>query len=1304
MNYLIENTLYDATDLPAKQAFLADAEKVTGAFLFNFLGTLGAIDALKAEPTPQAKYLNYLKKDKKLRISSITDDNLDISLSVKLLSDAGYFKKPETAAQITRFLVKLKTGDIKSINSDIVHGWLDGLNPSFRKDLPVKLRAIYNEFRETTARKGVDWLPKPLKRQAKKYPYSGEFAQIAKITRFGAPRTDKMIAQMKADVAGTVAAVAAVDAATPTTVDNVVTPPDADNVPTPLPVDDVQVAPEATVEPTVIEPIIEPDTTPRTPNGTPIVDSPEITSWGDLKVRMKFRNIRFIEGLIRDAITHRSLSIDYLAAFNNLATKYPDNGLSPMPQFVADLQAKDRTIREWITDYRKVSEGIYDPASSRIITTVEYDDALGKYQDYKQGYMKLFGDPKYAVILPYYEAARSTEVNGITRYSVRTRDLEQIMSTTVFNKYVSPNATKQAEIATKLFDLIAREEKKSPYLYILLNEVNDGADARSLKASTYDRFAENLPPELAHMLSSVEKKQTAWTQTILDVIASTKIESINKRDGEDAYIYGDSEDKFYKPSSTSEYYFLNKEYTHALYDLSFDDFAKKFDWAKIKAAVVQRYNDVDAMDSSTIRTSRMYTEFVAPFIFPANRHLRHAQYTQPDRFKEFLVQHLNKIYNEVLLSNIKASAKRNKMFSTNSLAVMLKYADINIYMRTSLIADPDLLKKELLEKVSVSDFQMTIASMKKLGIYDLLGISQFDGIAGFDFSSENAISEYKTLRELDSDSTAVLRYISSESKQFTNGSLDDDTKLKVVKHTLIYAFEKTLQETWSPFSLLGHYSASTYLGEVQNLSYSDRKELVMAMLHKENVAKFKNHIENYFKGQGSQENRQAWLKFILELIPEMVEKDPALADMFFEKYDHGYTNWNIRNHLTGQDVMATIVQKSEIKPMETITKARLKTLLKYNSLDYASLFAKTGLKTRKKKGEGLSAYITRIKKEGEAADNSGSFPQLQVVDAGTTPNDNAQKSFEIAKTDNGRHGNFKVKVLKQFDVHLPSDQFDAFKEAVKDNADANSTVVPAFHGTGGLAATMILRVGFTVIPSADSSTTGRMLGDGIYFSNIINKVAQYVGNSGFGRQYGTTGYVFDMQTNNGPKLSRYGDSTTPGHRSAGTDGRDGIRSGEWAVTDPMKQLKIVRAYEVVLVSPSDYARLQFDFPPVVTESTSRKSFKSFSEETVTAGRTQNVFHRTYTFFNSKIPVITNGQVTGEASVIEIQDSNVYPGATVENTAQGAAISFPVNSTRDVEMIDVLSTRNMERNKLSMLVQDVAYLADTMSTNEELITS
>jgi hypothetical protein len=122
---------------------------------------------------------------------------------------------------------------------------------------------------------------------------------------------------------------------------------------------------------------------------------------------------------------------------------------------------------------------------------------------------------------------------------------------------------------------------------------------------------------------------------------------------------------------------------------------------------------------------------------------------------------------------------------------------------------------------------------------------------------------------------------------------------------------------------------------------------------------------------------------------------------------------------------------------------------------------------------------------------------------------------------------------------------------------------PVFHGTGSVAASMILRMGFKVVDQALATKAGikyagRMLGDGVYFSTKMDKVAQYAADSGFNRNMGEIGYLFEMEASLGRPRVDYLAAGAP-------DDPANIRqtvSPEWAVYSPNQQLVIKKAYKV----------------------------------------------------------------------------------------------------------------------------------------------
>ncbi|BAU40085.1 hypothetical protein [Ralstonia phage RSP15] len=254
------------------------------------------------------------------------------------------------------------------------------------------------------------------------------------------------------------------------------------------------------------------------------------------------------------------------------------------------------------------------------------------------------------------------------------------------------------------------------------------------------------------------------------------------------------------------------------------------------------------------------------------------------------------------------------------------------------------------------------------------------------------------------------------------------------------------------------------------------------------------------------------------------------------------------SNITGDDV--------PIKPYEKLTAARLKTMLKYNEIEAPTPPTTIGAKASKT----LANVVDFAKTKAANVD----IPGLNVRQETKSDTDLEDMSYEYDAFNNYRHGGIAVKFLRSFDVNFEGAERRQ-EEFLKSRPDNQEVIQPAFHGTGSVAASMILRKGFTVIKSSDPSVVGRMLGDGVYFSNVIDKVAQYVSDGGYQRGIGTKGYIFEMSVAIGKKYQDY--------RSAGL-GNDSIRSPEWAVYHWNDQIVIKKAYEVQLIKKSDMEALK----------------------------------------------------------------------------------------------------------------------------------
>ena len=186
---------------------------------------------------------------------------------------------------------------------------------------------------------------------------------------------------------------------------------------------------------------------------------------------------------------------------------------------------------------------------------------------------------------------------------------------------------------------------------------------------------------------------------------------------------------------------------------------------------------------------------------------------------------------------------------------------------------------------------------------------------------------------------------------------------------------------------------------------------------------------------------------------------------------------------------AIVSENQPIRPFEKLNDKRIKELLKYNNVvsEESTLPAK-----HLKNLDVLDAYAKNSLK------NLKPIEDLQITPVDMSNKEMLQLTVRMHQTKrNNRHGEASLLFKRSFDVRIPM-QIKSHKEWIA--KDPNQLIInPMYHGTGSIAASMILRYGFRVIKSGDSSVVGRMLGDGVYGAIHIDKSQQYIGDSGFSR-------------------------------------------------------------------------------------------------------------------------------------------------------------------------------------------------------------
>lgn len=192
------------------------------------------------------------------------------------------------------------------------------------------------------------------------------------------------------------------------------------------------------------------------------------------------------------------------------------------------------------------------------------------------------------------------------------------------------------------------------------------------------------------------------------------------------------------------------------------------------------------------------------------------------------------------------------------------------------------------------------------------------------------------------------------------------------------------------------------------------------------------------------------------------------------------------------------------------------------------------------------------------------LPELPVKEVSRTTQEHVANSFVMVKKyANRRHGDIVPLIKREFDVEMKGNK-EAFDQFLKENP-GSEILEPAFHCCGTLAASFILRYGFAEITDT-SIVTGKMLGEGLYVTNVIDKSILYASDSGYSRATGQRGYVLQFRAALGTRNTHYRYAGPPGAKSAGRGGDANVLSEEWALKFPRQQALLLKTYEVATIS------------------------------------------------------------------------------------------------------------------------------------------
>ena len=1134
---LQENTLYK--DAAEKAALLANKDKIAEAFVYNFLGMLGLINATSS--TQHALLRSHFMKDKKVRIDNIDDTNHDISLVVKLAKDAGFFKNDTVVNNITRFLAKLKAGQIDQVDSKLIAGWLEDMTSSFFSDIrDAQTKRHVLEFKADGGKTiDISRLAIKLKTRVNKVAHGGEYKAFAKT--FGYLKEKDLTAQPATQATATVAAPVAQAPAAPATDGKKrvrrtkaemqafraalaagMTPDQAKaatskTAAVTAPVVAVPVAPPPPVKPAITE------LTPRLRDMEDLfryiyADSSETTRvLGNMK--MNLRRYGYSDEMVKyidekfDAIREKMIPI------LNLDVASVRVALADAMQFIRDAKMyNDSSVSDDNILYAMKSYYNYNAQS-----------AYGEYT--KHLYEGLY----------YYPDTSKLLAMMAERYSADTHALVEKLE------------------ASKLAD-------KDNIVELILKEPSFN---RIVNQYTYGKVSDG-PKTNTGMLYSVYAAKLHYSgKSLLDLFTE---------------------------SSSSYSYRANSIMKQFIYETNS---AGSWTFARIRPL------DIMIKKIHELTTLQLPSDMIEEIIISAYENDPYSYKIDDD-----VVQILKKTYEKDLLDNGIEKAKVTKLFTYDrSLLAFIKVLGYTL----------DDFSKKFPEDRKILEMKIKADGIDSITTAELVSYAEYKAYKDYDRGNRMSFEEFK---QKDQSPKLIMDSFKSIFRSSKNAGDKIGEAIKTVMDSNPAGYDK-----------------SEVFGSMMKLIPEMDKNIVIDLIRVAKKHDFKKFFDpEIYKNTSRRAEKDEFKSLVTGVMHDCIGSD--VEDYFSDILENmpGGVIDAIRKSLVGMNALVDEVNKGVIQPFDAIGDKRLKQMLAMNDIDLASLVSDAA--SRRKRNEKWGDYFKRVKDELKSK-GSKSFLGKEKVDLDTSAN-----VKKISKTYNqnfhaGRHGNIYAKVLKAFNASVRFPEFAEFRK----NKFGDGEVVPAFHGTGGIAATMILRYGFKVIKSTDPSVVGRMLGDGIYFSNKLDKALQYVSNSGYGRDYGSKGYIFELDVNLGKKANSGND---PDYRAMGL-GNDHIRSPEWCVRDAKAQTAIKRVYEVELVSKDSLDKY------TINESTGRVGFREFMKENIQLKNSNNL--ASFTFRDGLIPIVTED---GNMTFVDFEDAikdNAIPQTMVDYSRQGPVIVF-----------------------------------------------
>lgn len=1253
---ILENTLY--TDPTEKQAFLADERAIMSAFMYNFVGMLIGYNLIKDKQRAKT----YFKRDLKLQLPNITDENNNMSLIVKILDDKSAFKSQQTALQITRFLVKLKQGAIDEVQGDILIGWMTGIKDTWWSKLGSHLKVIKEEFivdkDQYKAFMSLRLRARVQTDLSKDFfeAYRGLSIDKSKVTNWNMDMmSKKYIDQRLANVGGIVA---------------------TSNIPAQTPA----VAPTA--------PVVK-------------VSKFKRQDWQGSEAAVKY----FIDGgnadefdkVFKSTAAQRKESL--LRALQTVLQEGKNEELVKYIKSIADVKTRIATLSGFIdTKYRISKNG---PVVLKHLLGAQ---TLGLFDDVQNANeFNAFAHMIQNVLIGTSNAIiNSADVSAL-------KALQEIVSK--LEHGILPTRSAYSLPMNTRFVFTYLTTKSSDAFIAALNQ-----NLQNVNGSTVFTYSDSDFQWDNAVIKFIMKEYNIDKADTENRIIAYAIKTIS---GNSVYGYGYDFQRMLTDTYGSSPYndealkSIEKQFIQIIKD--FDD-VKALSFIKSIVSFMRGY-EIQLLTDSFISavegfvktrmgaaSSENIMQLFDSFIPMSNNRrldvtittLINAILHTDTSFNQFV----RRIRDVTLIGTndkpwanvvrlIRGDAALRQLAATKFRESALDFKSIDTYYQTvynhiSLRANAwDILNTDEQTKL-LNDIIIGISKMNDLASHRMDTDSLITKVKGYDANytyiqlSDEAKEAYKIINKetgsltlSDAEFFNIMDDAQLHKLGFSNVStavekMDDDVKTSVFtryfknpdkKQAMLHSAEQT--STFQTILKVNEYTDAfrDNINSVITRSYdyirrSKRQHVVcdsLAMINKLDLKQLTSEQRlNIFKSTLDLIDDNEWIKkqttyfkdsvgVVQEHFDKIVDQDRVQAQKIYDTMSYNMRMRMAESYLTKAGFSAAVEgllhnDESLIQPYDKLDKKRVKEILQYNNVSNAE----TKIPGKYTKTFDLMDEYIKDVKDNEYKINKLEGQKVELIEQTEEELDKISIDLHNNKR-NGRHGVTTLKVLRSFKVSIPlqEESQKTWNEAHPEQEIIN----PMFHGTGSIGASMILRYGFRVLKSGDSLVVGRMLGDGIYGSDVIDKAQQYVSDKGgdITRKFGTRGYMFKMNAALGTKDVDY---KFAGERGTGNSY---ARSPEWCVFTPNSQYKIYHAYEVELIGPGEMEKMIAKYPQAVTE----KSFKDYLNEKIE----ETVNYTTYTFINGIIP---NGK--NPEDIVDFEEwKSPSPKVTMEPSAYGPVI-------------------------------------------------